>query len=274
MKRRRRGRRSSAGRRACPLISRRLVPELPQSRMPSGSAGRRRPARRRGSRPSARSSRLALDRRPEAATIPAVERTSAPSPAPVMRLSPGGQRRQHQGAMADRLVAGQPQLAAQAGGSAGRRATARHRAIVGRPCGPAGPLRRPRPRSRPRTCSWTGTMAAIRSRNWSRSSCCSASDSASSGVRVDLDHHAVRPDRDAADRERLDQPALAGGVARVDDDRQVGQLVRAAAPRRGPWCCGCRSRTSGCRARTGSRSGCPELTMYSAAISHSSTVAP
>jgi hypothetical protein len=41
------------------------------------------------------------------------------------------------------------------------------------------------------------------------------------GVRMDLDHHPVRPDGDAADRERLDQPALAGGVAR-DRRRPAG----------------------------------------------------
>ena len=70
-----------------------------------------------------------------------------------------------------------------------------------------------------------GTRSVIRSRNWSRVSCCSASDRASSGRGVDLDHDAIRPDRDAAKGERLDQPALAGGVARIDDHRQVGQVV-------------------------------------------------
>ena len=45
------------------------------------------------------------------------------------------------------------------------------------------------------------------------------------GIRVDLDHDAVRADRDAAERERRDEPALAGGVARVDDHREVRQLV-------------------------------------------------
>ena len=42
---------------------------------------------------------------------------------------------------------------------------------------------------------------------------------------MDLDHHAVGPDGDATDRQRPDQPALPGGVTRIDDDRQVGQVV-------------------------------------------------
>ena len=102
-----------------PANSRRLVPELPQSRIAVGlgqAVGARRddpvvdrPAVvRRPARPSPRAPR----------TIPAVERTSAPSPAPSIRLSPVGQRGEHQRPVADRLVAGQPQLAAQAGARA------------------------------------------------------------------------------------------------------------------------------------------------------------
>ena len=68
--RRRRGRPSSAGRRACPATSRRLVPELPQSRIAGGlGAGRPRPARRRRSRPSGRRRRAARPCAPRAATI-------------------------------------------------------------------------------------------------------------------------------------------------------------------------------------------------------------
>ena len=42
---------------------------------------------------------------------------------------------------------------------------------------------------------------------------------------MDLDHHPVRPDRDAAEREWLDEPALPGGMRRIDDHRQVGEVV-------------------------------------------------
>ena len=41
------------------------------------------------------------------------------------------------------------------------------------------------------------------------------------GVRVDLDHHSVGPNRDAAHRQRRDEPSLAGGMAGVDDHGQV-----------------------------------------------------
>ena len=88
--RRRRGRRSVGSPASMPAISRRLVPELPQSRIAVRLArGRRRPARRPGSRPGRPSLGDPLDASPRArATMPAVERTSAPSPAPAIRLSP------------------------------------------------------------------------------------------------------------------------------------------------------------------------------------------
>ena len=44
-------------------------------------------------------------------------------------------------------------------------------------------------------------------------------------MRMDLDHHAVRAHRGPADRERLHEPALARGMARVHDHGQVGQVV-------------------------------------------------
>ena len=218
-----------------PANRRRLVPELPQSRAAVGLAeavrarrddqvvdvpivrrvGSARPAR---PPPRARCARSA-----------AVERTSAPSPAPVIRLSPRGQRREHQRPMADRLVAGQAQLAAQ---PRGRAATVRERRARSTPPGAAARLeRRSMLLARPLAArpaqgrhggspSWSGGPARGPGRappsgraNWSRVSCCSASESASSGRRVDLDHDAVGPDRDAAERQRLDQPALAGRVA-------------------------------------------------------------
>jgi hypothetical protein len=45
------------------------------------------------------------------------------------------------------------------------------------------------------------------------------------GIRMDLDHHAIGADRDATHRERRHEPALAGRVARIDDDQQVAQAV-------------------------------------------------
>src|SRR3954451_17727768 len=42
------------------------------------------------------------------------------------------------------------------------------------------------------------------------------------GVLVDLDDDAVRADRGGGARQRLDEAPVAGGVARVDDHRQVG----------------------------------------------------
>ena len=93
------------------------------------------------------------------------------------------------------------------------------------------------------------------------------------GMRVDLDHDPVGTDRDAADRQRLDEPALAGGVARIDDDgRWVSRLRRGTAARSIVL----RVYVSNVRMPRSHRItfGFPELTMYSAAISHSSTVAP
>ena len=82
------------------------------------------------------------------------------------------------------------------------------------------------------------------------------------------------PDRHAADRQRLDQPALAGGVRRVDDDRQVGQVVEHRD----------RGQVERVAGEGLERPDAPlaqddvrvagRLTMYSAAISHSSIVAP
>jgi hypothetical protein len=45
-------------------------------------------------------------------------------------------------------------------------------------------------------------------------------------ARVDLDDDAVGPRRRRRERQRLDERALPGGVARVDDDRQVRQLAQ------------------------------------------------
>src|SRR3954454_7489046 len=42
------------------------------------------------------------------------------------------------------------------------------------------------------------------------------------GARVDLDHDPIRTDRDAAQSERLDRPTLAGGMARGDGDGEGG----------------------------------------------------
>ena len=96
--------------------------------------------------------------------------------------------------MADRLVAGQAQLAAQARGAARRRRrraaveaviASRRRSVLRpspAPAADAAPARRDRRRvAWPRTCSWTGTSSAIIARNWSKLSCCSASDRAASG---------------------------------------------------------------------------------------------
>ena len=54
-----------------------------------------------------------VTRAPSASTIPAVERTSAPSPAPLIRDVAVREEREHQRPVADRLVAGQPELARQ-----------------------------------------------------------------------------------------------------------------------------------------------------------------
>ena len=179
----------------------------------------------------------------------------------------GGERREHQRPMADRLVAGQRQARRGAAPRGGRRADwAEVAPVIGPPSAsrarrrtrrsPARSRRGSASRWRPRTCSWTGTSSAIISRNWSRVSCCSASESAASGVGMDLDHHAVGPDRDGADRQRLDEPALPGGVARVDDDRQVGQVAEQRHGRQVQRVPGVRLERPDARARRGSRSGC------------------
>ena len=172
-----------------PLASRRLVPELPQSSVVGRRrAARRRPARRPGSRPSGRRRGRARRSRRARGRSPAVERTSAPSPAPSIRLSPGGQRGQQQGSMADRLVAGQPELAAQPRG----------RAALGDPdvggvatqcfARPAGDPDRERRRRRGRRAGRGHGRGRARWRPSGRgtgraSSCCSASESAVVRVR-------------------------------------------------------------------------------------------
>ena len=208
---------------------------------PPARRGRRRRARRPGSRPSRPSPReSAPPCAPSAATMPAVERTSAPSPAPSIRLSPSARAASISARWLTDLSPGRRS-------SPRRRAAVRTRATsVAEPgavvalnawtarlgCRPtcAGDLprrriRRGRLRAEPRTCSWTGTIAAIRSPEPVEVELLLGVGQRVVGMRMDLDHDPVGADRDAADRQRLDQPALAGGVARIDDDGQVGQLV-------------------------------------------------
>ena len=224
-------------------------------------------ARRPGSRPFARRSRDPLaPSRPSAATMPgrradvlAVAGAADPALA-------GGERGEEQRPVADRLVAGQAQLAAQARRRVGpSRRRARGRGgdrTLNAGSALVRPHRRPRRRSRGAgSCAWRDELVDRDDRGHHRAELVEVELLLGVGqrrvrVRVDLDHDPVGPDRDAAQRQRRDQPALAGGVARVDDDRQVRQVVERAARPPGPSCCGCTSRTSGCRARTGSRSGC------------------
>ena len=122
--------------------------------------------------------------------------------------------------MADRLVARQVQVTAQPAARADARdRCAGHRGRAHTParaaCDPYSP----------RTAAWTGRMASIMSANIAKSSCCSASDNASSGVGWTSTMTAVGADGDAAQGHRPHQRALAGPVARVDHDRQVGQLA-------------------------------------------------
>ena len=129
--RRRRGRRRPAARPGCRPPAGSVVPELPQSRMPAGSReAAPRPARRPGSRPRAHRRRAARRSLPGRPRRPAVARTSRPSPAPVIRLSPVGEQREEERPVADRLVAGQPQLAAQPRRRRGRRRGPRRRAAT------------------------------------------------------------------------------------------------------------------------------------------------
>ena len=135
---------------------------------------------------------------------------------PALAVGQGGQ---HQRAMADGLVAGQPQLPAQArAGTDARDLGLGHRhdppdpwaAVGGVDAADEGVERRDGGHHVAELVEGQ-LLLGVRQ--------CLV------GVRVDLDHDPVGPDRDAAEGERLDQPALAGGVARVDDDRQVGQPV-------------------------------------------------
>ena len=133
-----------------------------------------------------------------------------------------GQQRQEQRAVGDRLVAGQRRTAAQPRGGADDDARP---AVSALPVAGRGAAGRSRSPWRSRTCAWTPVIAAIIDSKPAKSSCCSASESASSGRGWTSTMIPSAPDRHAADRERLDQPALAGGVRRVDDDRQVRQVV-------------------------------------------------
>ena len=183
----------AAGRRACPRRqSQARAGVAAVERVARAVGARRRPARppdsRRSGRPRATRSTVA----PSARTMPAVERTSAPSPAAVMRLSPSASAASSSARWLIDLSPGRRSSPRRRVGRAddARRADpvpddGRRRSMLGQP---AAAARRPRRRRcgppwRPRTCSWTGTMAAIRSRELARaSSCCSASDSAVVGV--------------------------------------------------------------------------------------------
>ena len=158
-----------------PANSRRLVPELPQSRSAAGLA---QPVDARRDDPVVDVAGLVVDRRstrrrPSAAQtrggradVGAVAGAADPALA-------RGQRREHQRPMADRLVAGQPR-ARRAGGRPDGRRRRRRLDDGGRCRPPSAAFRagsRPMPSARAarrtgspwseRTCSWTGTSAAI-----------------------------------------------------------------------------------------------------------------
>ena len=165
-----------------------------------------------------------------------------------------GERGEEQGAVADRLVAGQPQVAAQPRG-------APHHGDVG--AGPAGSARldcRAHDDATP-TSLWTsscsGRRRAISDRNAVEGQLLRAVGERLVGSRVHLDHDPVGARRDAGHRQRRHERALARRVRRIGDHRQVAELRAAPGSPRRPSCCVWSSRRCGCRARTGSRWGCP-----------------
>ena len=236
MNRRRRGRGSRAGRRG----SRRPAGSSCRSSRSRGfrrpRAARRSPARRPGSRPGGRPIAPRSTVAPRRSTRAAVVRTSAPSPAPRIDRLALGQGGEEQRPMADRLVAGQARARPAAGPPDGRRP---RRAVRRRPGSAAACGRHCLPSRRPsgRRSAGPGRRAGrrpargrpagrvIMSANWAIVIDCSPSDRASSGRGWTSTMIPSAPAATPARRHRLDQPALAGGVRRIDDHRQVGQVV-------------------------------------------------
>ena len=201
---------------------------------PSGSreaVGAR--ARRPGSRPFRPSSREPLARvAPEGGHDPgrrADVGAVAGARDPALALGQGGQ---HQRPVADRLVAGQAQLA-RAGARLRRTRAASGRAAVPRPVlrQPAADRRARPPATSGSPCSGADVLVdgTRRGHQVARTGRGRAAARRRTGPRPGRGWTSTMtpsaPDRDAADRQRLDEPALAGGVRRVDDDRQVGQVV-------------------------------------------------
>ena len=178
----------------------------------------------------------ALDGHTQTLDRAAVVRTSSPSPAPSIPLAPSARAARSRARWLIDLSPGSPgsprsRAAGSMVGRPGRRGVevlGRHRpaaqCLLAPPTFSVAPDRTGSP-WRSRTWAWIGRSAAIRSANCSSVIYCSPSERASSGRGWTSTMTPSAPDRDAAEGERLDQPALARRVARVDDDRQVGQVV-------------------------------------------------
>ena len=217
-----------------PASRRAVVPELPQSRTPRARGARRRPASGRGSR-RARRVGNSLDLR-------AQRRNDAGRRAHVLAVARRGDPALPSASSASRSDRWEIDLSPGRAGAPRRRAAGRttrsssatvrgHVRGSGRVGGHVAASALSRSPWRSLTWSWTPAIARHHLLEPLEVELLLGVRERLVGPRVDLDHDAVGAHRDAADRERLDEPALAGGVRRVDDHRQVGQVVERAARR-------------------------------------------
>ena len=170
-------------------------------------------------------------------------------PAAAIRLSPSASSASSRARWEMRLVAGQRGTAAQPRGRPDDEHVVHGRAFRPSSRGDRAPDRRPRtacapvrdhvgqalpfrPRlpgsrspCRSRTCAWTAVIACHHRVEAAEVQLLLGVGERLVGARVDLDHDPVGAHGHAADRQRLDEPALAGGVRRVHHDRQVRQVV-------------------------------------------------
>ena len=167
---------------------------------------------------------------------PAVVRTSAPSPAPVIADRPSARAARSRARWLIDLSPGRPGRAPQARAAARTPATSavgaagQVRARLDRQCLPVPPtfstaFEQDRVAVQVADLGVDGSQAGHQLGELGDRDRLLAVGQRLVRARVDLDHDPVGARRDAGQRHRLDQPALAGGVRRIDDHRQVGQVV-------------------------------------------------
>ena len=168
--------------------------------------------------------RRARSSTPSARRQPSVEAQSAPGEKLVIAAPALAQRVEQRRAMRDGLVARARAAAADRRGRRRPRVSVavERRARLTRWPGAARARPRQRPARRPRA---PGSSVCINCSKPSSVSDCGPSDSAVSGLGVDLDDQPVGARGRGGQGHRLHQVAVAGAVARVGDDRQVAHAL-------------------------------------------------